>query len=69
MPGFASVHTPDPERLGGHGHYAVYVCARQMTVSVNGIEAKGSPKSQPFGDWQGTSSFVVLGETWMRPAR
>jgi hypothetical protein len=69
MPGFASVHTPDPERLGGHGHYAVYVPARQLEVSLNGASVSGSPKPQPFGDWQGTSAFVVLGETWMRPAR
>lgn len=69
MPAFASVHAPVPEALGGHGHYAVYVSARQMTVALNGVEAGGSPKPQPFGEWQGTSAFVVLGETWMRPAR
>jgi hypothetical protein len=69
LPAFASVHSPDPERLGGHGHYAVYVTARQLQISLNGIEAQGSPKPQPFGEWQGTSAFVVLGETWMRPGR
>jgi hypothetical protein len=69
MPAFASVHSPDPEKLGGHGHYAVYVSARQMKVALNGVEAEGAPKPQPFGEWQGTSAFVVLGETWMRPAR
>ena len=69
MPGFASVHDPDPERLGGNGHYAVYVPARQVTVSLNGRTAGGAPKEQPFGDWQGTSAFVVLGETWTRPMK
>lgn len=69
LPAFASVHSPDPERLGGHGHYAVYVTARKLDISLNGATAKGSPRPQPFGEWQGTSAFVVLGETWMRPAR
>jgi hypothetical protein len=68
IPAFASVHDPLPERLGGNGHYAVYVPAQQVRVSLNGMEAKGAPRPQPFGEWQGTSCFVVLGETWMRPA-
>lgn len=67
LPAFAGITAPNPERQSTHGHYAVYIPAQRIRVTLNGKEVKGGPVMRKRGDWDNTSCFLAWAETWVRP--
>ena len=56
----------DPETGDSHGHSACYVPAKQVRVTLNGRQAKGSPLAREREGYQSTSCFLALAESWVK---
>lgn len=67
LPAFAGIAAPNPERGSTHGHYATYIPAKRVRVTLNGTDAKGGPVARKREDWDSTSCFLAWAETWVRP--
>lgn len=50
-----------------HGHYAIYVPAQRIRVTLNGEEATGGPIPREREGRPTTSCFLAWAETWVRP--
>lgn len=67
LPAFAGITAPNPERGSTHGHYAIYVPAKRIRVTLNGVDVKGQPLPRQREGWENTSCFLAWAETWVRP--
>ena len=50
-----------------HGHYAIYVPAKRIRVTLNNTEVKGGPVPREREGRATTSCFLAWAETWVRP--
>lgn len=68
LPAFAGITAPNPDRQSTHGHYAVYIPARRIRVTLNGVDVKGQPVPSPNPAWSGApSAMLAWAESWVRP--
>jgi hypothetical protein len=67
LPAFAGGAAPNPDRGVTHGHYAIYIPAKRIRVTLNGVECKGEPLPRQREGFQNTSCFLAWAESWMRP--
>ncbi len=66
LEGHAGHSAPDPANNETHGHYAVYVPARQVRVTLNGKEAKGVALERERDGRPSSTCFLALAESWQR---
>jgi hypothetical protein len=67
LPAFAGITGPNPERQSTHGHYAVYIPARDTRVTLNGKETAHKPIPRKREGWDNSSAFLAWAESWVRP--
>jgi len=67
LPAFAGSTAPNPDRGSSHGHYAVYIPAKRVRVTLNGVECKGGPLPRQREGWENSSCFLAWAESWVRP--
>ena len=67
LPAFAGSSAPNPDRGVTHGHYAVYVPAKRVRVTVNGVDCKGGPLPRQREGYENSSCFLAWAESWVRP--
>lgn len=67
LPAFNGIAAPNIERGSTHGHYALYVPARRIRVTLNGAEVMGQPLPRQREGWDNSSCFLAWAETWVRP--
>jgi hypothetical protein len=68
LPAYAGITAPNPDRGSSHGHYAVYIPAKRIRVTLNGVECKGGPLPRQREGWEASSCFLAWAESWVRPA-
>jgi hypothetical protein len=56
----------DPDEGETHGHSACYIPAREVRVTLNGVQAKGSPLPRERDGYQWTTCFLAVAESWVR---
>ena len=49
-----------------HGVYTVFFPARDASITVNGVKARGQAVPMDFFDRTGTTACLALSETWVR---
>lgn len=64
LPAFHGTQTAEEGET--HGHYACYVPAQGVRVTLNGQQAKGGPIRRERDGYPHTSCFLALNESWTR---
>ena len=68
LPAFKGASAANPAGGAQHGHYALYIPARGMRLSINGAVASGAPRPRTREGRETTTGGLALAETWVRPA-
>ena len=67
LPAFKGASAANPAGGAKHGHYALYIPAKGMRLSVNGAVASGVPRPRTRDGRETTSGGLAWAETWVRP--
>lgn len=67
LPAFKGGSAANPAGGAKHGHYALYIPARGMRLSINGAVATGAPRPRMRDGRETTSGGLAWAETWVRP--
>ena len=64
---FALDVPPDRSATGKHRMLSLFVTAREGTIELNGVKAKGRPTPRDAFGRESSTAFLAFSETWITP--